>query len=66
METGIVKWFAHDKGYGFIKPDSGQGDLFVHVSSLPHGATLQEGDVVNYEVVTRKGKTCAVHVQVIS
>ncbi|MDD5064886.1 MAG: cold shock domain-containing protein [Phycisphaerae bacterium] len=50
METGKVKWFNERKGYGFITPDSGGKDLFVHHSNLAEGATsLNEGQAVEYE-----------------
>jgi CspA family cold shock protein len=53
METGIVKWFNNDKGFGFITPDSGKKDVFVHFSSIEGEGhrSLNEGDQVKYEVV---------------
>ena len=62
MTTGTVKWFNPIKGYGFITPDEGHSDAFVHISAveragLPH---LQEGQRVNYELQTgSNGKTSA-------
>ena len=56
MSTGIVKFFNVTKGFGFITPDDGSADLFVHVSGLdrdvyPEGQLPQEGDHVSYDVV---------------
>lgn len=59
-QTGVVKWFNDDKGFGFITPDSGGKDLFVHFSAIDSHAkrkTLQEGDRVEFEPVPDpKGK----------
>jgi cold shock protein len=51
MPTGTVKWFSDDKGFGFITPDEGGRDLFVHFSSIAGDGfrTLVEGAKVNYE-----------------
>ncbi|HCB51229.1 TPA: cold-shock protein [Patescibacteria group bacterium] len=55
MERGTVKFFNTTKGFGFITPDNGDQDLFVHVTQL-NGETINEGDKVEYEVVDgRKG-----------
>lgn len=51
MATGTVKWFSNEKGYGFIVPDEGGNDLFVHFSSITMDGfkTLQDGQKVEYE-----------------
>jgi CspA family cold shock protein len=61
-QEGTVKWFSQDKGYGFIKPDDGGEDLFVHYSSIEGSGfrSLEEGDKVTYEVTQgRKGPQAA-------
>lgn len=65
MSTGTVKWFNVDKGYGFIIPDAAGQDMFVHVSALRAGSSLQEGDKVRYDVGSNKGKSCATKVEII-
>ncbi|MEM7236997.1 MAG: cold-shock protein [Pseudomonadota bacterium] len=63
MATGTVKWFNADKGYGFIQPDEGGQDVFVHISAVQRaGMTgLQDGQKVGYDVVLddRRGKSSA-------
>lgn len=61
MATGTVKWFNGQKGYGFIQPDDGGKDVFVHISAVEKAGlrTLNEGQKVSYELVTEKGKTSA-------
>jgi CspA family cold shock protein len=66
--AGVVKWFNPTKGFGFIKPDDGGEDLFVHVSAVEQSGLrgLEEGQTVAYDVELdrRKGKTSAVNLRV--
>lgn len=61
MATGIVKWFNPTKGFGFIQPDAGGADVFVHITALEAAGlrSLNEGQKVEYELVTSKGRTAA-------
>ena len=61
MSRGTVKWFNSQKGYGFIQPQSGGKDVFVHISAVEKAGLsgLAEGQVVEYEEVSSKGKTSA-------
>ena len=61
MSTGTVKWFNSQKGFGFIQPDDGGKDVFVHATALERAgmSSLQEGQRVSYEVVTERGKEAA-------
>ena len=61
MATGTVKWFNPTKGFGFIQPESGGADVFVHISAVQAAGmdTLAEGQRISYEVVTERGKTAA-------
>ncbi len=66
MTNGTVKWFNATKGYGFIEPEDGGQDAFVHISALERAgvATLNDGQKVSYELVTgRNGKEAAENVQ---
>ena len=67
MDTGTVKWFNEQKGYGFIQPDNGNKDVFVHISAVERAGlrTLKEGQKVTFEVVTdkRTGKSSAGNLQ---
>ena len=61
MATGIVKWFNPTKGYGFIAPEEGGKDVFVHISAVQQAGikTLNEGDKVSYTLATTNGKQSA-------
>lgn len=61
MATGTVKWYNPTKGYGFIVPDEGGKDVFVHVSAVEKAGlrTLNEGQKISYELTEEKGKTFA-------
>jgi len=61
MAIGTVKWFNPAKGFGFIQPESGDKDVFVHVSAVERAGmgTLSEGQRVSYDVVSERGKTAA-------
>jgi CspA family cold shock protein len=59
MARGTVKWFNGQKGYGFIQPEDGSRDVFVHISAVERAGLsgLNEGQVVEYEEVSERGKT---------
>jgi len=63
MSAGTVKWFNSQKGFGFIQPDDGGKDVFVHISAVDRAgmSNLNEGQKISYEVVTdrQRGKTSA-------
>ncbi len=65
MATGTVKWFNSTKGFGFIQPDSGGADVFVHISAVEKAGwrSLNEGQKVSYELATEKGKTFAANLK---
>ena len=67
MATGTVKWFNDQKGYGFIQPDEGGADIFVHISAVEQAGmrSLAEGQKISYEAQEdpKKGKTSAVNLQ---
>ncbi len=67
MATGTVKWFNTTKGYGFIQPEAGGSDVFVHISAVERAGlrALNDGQKVSYELATEKGKTSAVNLQTI-
>ena len=65
MATGTVKWFNPTKGYGFIEPEEGGKDVFVHITAVEKAGwrTLNEGQKISYELNTEKGKTSAANLQ---
>jgi CspA family cold shock protein len=67
MATGTVKWFNETKGYGFIQPDNGNKDVFVHISAVERAGlrTLTEGQKISYDVEAdrRTGKESASNLQ---
>ena len=69
MATGTVKWFNPAKGFGFIEPDGGGDDAFVHISAVEQAglSTLQEGQKVNFELQPgRNGKSSAENLTIAS
>jgi cold shock protein len=66
VATGIVKWFNPTKGYGFIQPQGGGKDVFVHISAVERAglSTLNEGATVEYEVMSNRGKESAENLKV--
>ncbi len=65
MATGTVKWFNADKGYGFIQPEGGGKDVFVHITAVQAAGlqTLNENQKVTFEVVTERGKQAAANLR---
>lgn len=65
MSTGTVKWFNPTKGYGFIAPDQGGSDVFVHISAVEAAGlrSLNEGQKVSYELATENGKVSATNLK---
>ena len=66
MATGTLKWFNANKGYGFIQPDGGGKDVFVHISAVEKAgfSSLVEGAKVTYDIVTSRGKESAENLRV--
>ena len=69
MPSGTVKWFNPAKGFGFIQPDDGSADVFVHISAVERAglSTLNEGQKVSFEVERdpKRGKTSAVNIKAL-
>ncbi len=66
MSTGTVKWFNTEKGFGFIQPQDGGKDVFVHITALQAAGmnSLNDGQKVSYDVVTERGKQAAANLRV--
>jgi cold shock protein len=67
MATGTVKFFNTQKGYGFISPDDGSRDVFVHISAVERAGlrSLMEGQKVSFDIVTERGKQAAGNLQAL-
>lgn len=66
MATGTVKWFNATKGFGFIEPDGGGKDVFLHISAVERAglSTVHEGAKVEYDIVSERGKESAGNLKV--
>ncbi len=66
MANGTVKWFNSTKGFGFIQPEDGGKDVFVHISAVERAGLrgLNEGQQVSYELQNERGRTAAVNLKV--
>jgi CspA family cold shock protein len=66
VASGTVKWFNPTKGYGFIQPSGGGKDVFVHISAVERAglSTLNEGQQLDYEIVSNRGKESAENLKV--
>jgi CspA family cold shock protein len=66
VASGTVKWFNSQKGYGFIQPDAGGKDVFVHISAVERAglSSLNEGQKISYEITTDRGKESAGNLKV--
>ena len=67
MATGVVKWFNPTKGYGFIQPQGGSKDVFVHITAVERAgwSTLNEGQTVEFEIVQNRGKSSAENLKAV-
>ena len=67
MYNGVVKWFNPTKGFGFIAPDQGGSDVFVHITEVEKSGldNLNEGQKVQYELANQRGKTSAVNIKIV-
>ena len=67
MSNGTVKWFNAQKGYGFIQPEGGGKDVFVHISAVERAGlpSLREGQKVSFDIATERGKTAATNLKAV-
>lgn len=67
MSTGTVKWFNPAKGFGFIQPENGGGDVFVHISAVQAAGLkgLEDNQKVSYDVVTERGKQAVANLKLV-
>lgn len=67
MATGTVKWFNETKGYGFISPDNGGNDVFVHISAVQAAGLqgLADGQKVEFEITENRGKDAASDIKIV-
>lgn len=68
MAQGKVKWFNPSKGFGFIQPDNGGSDVFVHMSAVEQAGMrgLNEGQAVSFDIATERGKSAAVNLKTVA
>ena len=66
MATGTVKWFNPSKGFGFIQPESGSKDVFVHISAVERSGlgSLNEGQRISYNVISERGRDAAADIAI--
>jgi len=67
MPSGTVKWFNTQKGFGFIQPDGGSKDVFVHISAVERSGlgTLNEGQKISFDVQNERGKDAATNLKAL-
>ncbi|MEM6415683.1 MAG: cold-shock protein [Pseudomonadota bacterium] len=67
MATGTVKWFNSEKGFGFIQPDEGGKDVFVHISAVQRAGLqgLQDGQKVEYDIAMERGREAAAELKAL-
>ena len=67
-ETGTVKWFSPDKGYGFIAPEDGSKDVFIHISALNAVGleSLDDNQKIEFDIEEKQGKTSAININLIN
>ena len=67
MNKGIVKWFNSQKGFGFIQPENGGRDVFVHINAVERAGmgNLNEGQAVTFDIVANRGKSAAENLRAV-